>query len=173
MFGHVQKRPMQPPTWLAKKSKASDRSEAREPGVHMPATALWIRLLALRARLSNDEPRPRFSTNPGRHLLRLSSLGRVCEGDSSSGTAAMWVAESDCGRVLGWKIDSPKRMFSGMATIVHCNCGAEYRRTEEKFLVPHTGDAVCTVCGAALESWRESLHVPTYELIERPERKPE
>ena len=29
----------------------------------------------------------------------------------------------------------------GMATIVQCNCGAEYRRTEEKFLVPHTGDA--------------------------------
>ena len=28
-----------------------------------------------------------------------------------------------------------------MATIVQCNCGAEYRRTEEKFLVPHTGDA--------------------------------
>ena len=52
----------------------------------------------------------------------------------------------------------------GMATIVQCDCGAEYRRTEEKFLVPHTGDAVCTVCGAALESWRESTHVPTYEL---------
>jgi hypothetical protein len=60
-----------------------------------------------------------------------------------------------------------------MATIVQCNCGAEYRRTEEKFLAPHTGDAVCTVCGAALESWRESTHIPTYELIERPERKPE
>jgi hypothetical protein len=56
-----------------------------------------------------------------------------------------------------------------MATIVQCNCGAEYRRTEEKFLVPHTGDAVCTVCGAALESWSESTHVPTYELIERPQ----
>ncbi len=60
-----------------------------------------------------------------------------------------------------------------IVAIVQCNCGAEYRRTEEKFLVPHTGDAVCTVCGAALESWRESTHVPTYELIERPERKPE
>ena len=56
----------------------------------------------------------------------------------------------------------------GMATIVQCNCGAEYRRTEEKFLAPHTGDAVCTVCGAALESWEESTHVPIYELIERP-----
>ena len=61
-----------------------------------------------------------------------------------------------------------------MATIVQCNCGAEYRRTEEKFLAPHTGDAVCTVCGAALKSWSESTHVPTYELIERPteERRP-
>ena len=39
--------------------------------------------------------------------------------------------------------------------------------------VPHTGNAVCTVCGAALESWSESTHVPTYELIERPDRKPE
>jgi hypothetical protein len=56
-----------------------------------------------------------------------------------------------------------------MATIVQCNCGAEYRRTEEKFLVPQTGDAVCTVCGAALESWVESNHVPLYELIERPQ----
>jgi hypothetical protein len=56
-------------------------------------------------------------------------------------------------------------------TIVQCNCGAEYRRTEEKFLVLHTGDAVCTVCGAALESWSESTHVPIYELIERPDKK--
>src|SRR6516164_9770092 len=42
--------------------------------------------------------------------------------------------------------------------------------TEEKFLVPHTGDAICTVCGAMLESWHESTHVPSYELIERPDR---
>jgi hypothetical protein len=62
--------------------------------------------------------------------------------------------------------------ISGMAAIVQCNCGAEYRRTEEKFLAPHTGDAVCTVCAAALESWPESTHVPSYELIERPDRKP-
>ena len=60
-----------------------------------------------------------------------------------------------------------------MATIIQCNCGAEYRRTEEKFLVPHTGDAICAVCGAALESWSECTHVPIYELIERPDKKPE
>jgi chaperonin GroEL len=42
-----------------------------------------------------------------------------------------------------------------MATIVRCNCGAGYKRIETKFLVPHTGDAVC---GAALESWWKSTH---------------
>ena len=47
------------------------------------------------------------------------------------------------------------------------------QKTEEKFLVPHTGDAICAVCGAALESWSESTHVPMYELIEHPDRKPE
>jgi hypothetical protein len=56
-----------------------------------------------------------------------------------------------------------------MATIVGCNCGAEYKRTEAKFLEPHTGDAVC---GAALESWWKSTHVPSFELIKRPDRKP-
>jgi len=59
-----------------------------------------------------------------------------------------------------------------MATIVRSNCGAEYKRTETKFLAPHTGDAVCTVCGAALESWWKSTHVPSFELIKRPDRKP-
>jgi hypothetical protein len=68
----------------------------------------------------------------------------------------------------GLELDRFRAHIPGMATIVQCNCGAEYRRTEEKFLVPHTGDAVCTVCGAALESWEGSTHVPTYELIERP-----
>jgi len=38
-------------------------------------------------------------------------------------------------------------------------------------LVPHTGDAICAVCGATLESWSESTHVPIYKLIERPDRK--
>ena len=90
------------------------------------------------------------------------------------GTAAVWVVgQFDCGRVSGLENRRSEAHIPGMATIVQCNCGAEYRRTEEKFLVPHTGDAVCTVCGAALKSWRESTHVPTYELIERPARKPE
>ena len=52
-----------------------------------------------------------------------------------------------------------------MVTIVQCNCEAEYRRTEEKFLVPYTGDAICTVCGAALELWSESTHVPYMNLL--------
>jgi hypothetical protein len=37
--------------------------------------------------------------------------------------------------------------------------------------VPHTGDAICAVCGTALETWSESTHVPVYELIVRPDRK--
>src|SRR5882757_2023132 len=101
--------------------------------------------------------------------------GRVCEGDSSSGTAAV----VGSGLVRLWQSSGLENRRSeahtpSMATIVQCNCGAEYRRTEEKFLVPHTGDAICTVCGTALESWEESTHVPTYELIERPteDRRP-
>src|SRR6266705_1905219 len=59
-----------------------------------------------------------------------------------------------------------------MATIVRCNCGAEYKRTETKFLVPHTGHSSCKVCGARLESWLESTHVPEFELVKGPNGKP-
>ena len=59
-----------------------------------------------------------------------------------------------------------------IATIVRCNCGAEYKRTEAKFLVPHTGHASCKICGATLESWLESTHVATFELVKRPDGKP-
>ena len=58
-----------------------------------------------------------------------------------------------------------------MATIVQCNCGAEYERTEAKFLMPHTGHVSCKVCGAVLESWSESTHVATFELVKRPDGK--
>jgi hypothetical protein len=55
-----------------------------------------------------------------------------------------------------------------MATIVRCNnYGAKCERTEEKFLVPHTGHASCKVCGARLESWLESTHVPEFQLSRR------
>jgi hypothetical protein len=56
-----------------------------------------------------------------------------------------------------------------MATIVRCNCGAEYERTDAKFLMPHTGHVSCEVCGAVLESWSESTHVATFELVKRPD----
>jgi hypothetical protein len=59
-----------------------------------------------------------------------------------------------------------------MTTIVRCNCGAEYERTEAKFLMPHTGHVSCDVCGAVLESWSESTHVATFELVKRPDGKP-
>jgi hypothetical protein len=44
--------------------------------------------------------------------------------------------------------------------------------TEAKFLVPHTGHASCKICGATLESWLESTHVATFELVKRPDEKP-
>jgi len=34
------------------------------------------------------------------------------------------------------------------------------------------GQLNCKVCGATLESWLESTHVPTFELVKRPDRKP-
>jgi len=64
-----------------------------------------------------------------------------------------------------------RRIFPTMVTIVKCDCGAEYKRTEAKFLVPHTGHASCRVCGAVLESWMESIHVAKFELIKRPDGK--
>jgi len=59
-----------------------------------------------------------------------------------------------------------------METIVRCpNCGTEYKRSEEKYLMPHTGHANCTVCGDTLEAWLESTHVAIYELVKRPATK--
>ena len=59
-----------------------------------------------------------------------------------------------------------------METIVKCDCGAEYKRTEAKFLMPHTGHVSCEICGAVLDSWLESTHFATFELVKRPDRKP-
>jgi hypothetical protein len=61
---------------------------------------------------------------------------------------------------------------SSMATMVRCDCGSEYKRTETKLLLPHTGGAVCEICGAALEAWWESTHVPSFELVKRPDSPP-
>jgi hypothetical protein len=76
-----------------------------------------------------------------------------------------------------WQPDRLEKGWSGahipkMETIVKCDCGAEYKRTEAKFLMPHTGHVSCEVCGAVLESWLESTHVATFELVKRPDRKP-
>ena len=81
-------------------------------------------------------------------------------------------AQFDQDRGVGVDPACRRDIFPRMATIVRCNCGAEYKRTEEKFLVPHTGDAVCMVCGAALESWWKSTHIPSFELVKRPDRGP-
>jgi hypothetical protein len=68
---------------------------------------------------------------------------------------------------MGWSGAHVPRMD----TIVKCDCGAEYKRTEAKFLMPHTGHVSCEVCGAVLESWLESTHFATFELVKRPDRK--
>jgi hypothetical protein len=82
------------------------------------------------------------------------------------------VDQFDCGGGFPLVSECRRRIFPRMATIVRCNCGAEYKRTEAKFLVPHTGHASCKVCGATLESWLESTHVATFELVKRPDGKP-
>ncbi len=52
-----------------------------------------------------------------------------------------------------------------MTSIIWCKCGAEYKRTDTKFLVIHKGEAFCEDCGVMLESW-DSTHVPSFEHIE-------
>ena len=60
-----------------------------------------------------------------------------------------------------------------MTTIVRCNnCGAEYHRTPEKFLVPHTGHASCTICGDTLEYWVDDTHLAIFELVTRSDGSP-
>ena len=72
------------------------------------------------------------------------------------GTGSVWYS-----RLTRWKM-----VGSGLNSRDGDNCSMQLRRrvrrTEEKFLVPHTDDAICAVCGAALESWSE-----------HPNRKPE
>src|SRR5438445_876557 len=57
-------------------------------------------------------------------------------------------------------------------TVVQCRCGAEFKRVEPMCLMPHSGHVSCEVCGAVLESWAESTHVATFELVKRPDGKP-
>ena len=60
-----------------------------------------------------------------------------------------------------------------MTTIVRCNnCGAEYHRTPEKFLMPHTGHASCTICGDTLEYWVDDTHLAIFELVTRSDGSP-
>jgi len=61
--------------------------------------------------------------------------------------------------------------FENGKPFVRCECGAEYRRSEPTCLMPHSGHVSCEVCGAVLESWAESTHIATFELVKRPDRK--
>ena len=62
-----------------------------------------------------------------------------------------------------WQPDRLEKGRSGahiqrMETIVKCDCGAEYKRTEAKFLMPHTGHVSCEVCGPY---WNLGWKAPT------------
>jgi len=61
-------------------------------------------------------------------------------------------------------ISSSAAAIPRMITHFKCKCGAEYNRTDTKFLVTHKGDAICEACGAVLESW-DSTHVPSFKRI--------
>ena len=65
------------------------------------------------------------------------------------GTGSAWYS-----RLTRWKM-----VGSGLNSRDGGNCSMQLRRrvrrTEEKLLVPHTDNAICAVCGAALESWSE------------------
>src|SRR5215510_3342799 len=69
----------------------------------------------------------------------------------------------------GWLWTDISRMEK---TLVRCECGAKYERIEPTCLMPHSGHVSCEVCGAVLESWAESTHVATFELVKRPDGKP-
>jgi hypothetical protein len=74
---------------------------------------------------------------------------------------------------MHWKTGGYGCIFRGMeTTLVQCECGAEYKRIEGPCLMPHSGHVSCEVCGAVLESWVESTHVATFELVKRPDGKP-
>jgi hypothetical protein len=72
-----------------------------------------------------------------------------------------------------WKTGERGRIFPKWRQLSGNNCGAEYHRTDEKFLVPHTGHASCTICGDTLEYWVENTHVAIFELVTRPDGSPD
>jgi hypothetical protein len=114
---------------------------------------------------------PEIHNPRGEYRFRACTSSRLTPTDGASrndGKAAANVARTN-GRRPGLVNGRLQAHMPGTATIVRCDCGAEYRRTETKFLLPHTGGEVC---GAALEAWWESTNVPPFELVRRPDGKP-
>src|ERR1700692_4158838 len=100
-----------------------------------------------------------------RDISRWRMIHGASHPNAGRGSVLLWWRVSTCFGV-------PNAHIPRMATIVRCNCGAEYKRAEAKFLVPHTGHASCKVCGATLESWLESTHGATFEPVKRPDGNP-
>ena len=126
--------------WAARVARqAGEEPDADEARRLMGIAEYWVRLAEIASRL-----RPAFSVSCVRPRVNSCRRGLIC-----FCLAARHYFQGIIGVVaVLWPrpIAHPR-----------CNCGAEYKRTETKFLVPHTGDAVC---GAALESWWNSTHFP-------------
>jgi cation diffusion facilitator CzcD-associated flavoprotein CzcO len=70
-------------------------------------------------------------------------------------------------------VNDPKTAEAGTKALVPPVLQAADLQRRLPANLPHTGDAICAVCGAVLESWSERTHVPKCGLIERPGREPE
>jgi hypothetical protein len=57
-----------------------------------------------------------------------------------------------------------------VGTIVICDCGAVYERTEEKVIFRDIDAFECLSCGKTLEIWSSS-RIPLFKLIKEPEKK--
>ncbi len=53
-------------------------------------------------------------------------------------------------------------------TIVTCQCGAIYERTEDKVIFRDKDRFACVACGKELESWSGS-RIPVFKLVKRPD----
>ena len=142
----------------------------------------WVRDLSRIASNTRAVLLPKAAGKGAQASPALAPIGRHMTGRKSQIHQRLSQARRSAFQVLVvvssiWQPDRLEKGRSGahiprMETIVKCDCGAEYKRTEAKFLMPHTGHVSCEVCGAVLESWLESTHVATFELVKRPDRKP-
>jgi hypothetical protein len=57
-----------------------------------------------------------------------------------------------------------------MTTMVTCECGAVYERSEMKLAMRDSDKQNCSFCGRTLESWNSS-RIPVFRLVSRPQEQ--